>query len=85
MHRVSPYKGLMSAVAERLFSMWGQVEEVGVEAAAVNYTCVCAYRTEKKMGGGGSPACGYRPCEHVCRQGWHLEGGRREEGWWAIE
>ena len=84
MHQVGPYKGLMSAVAEWLFSMWGQVEEVGVEAAAVKRTRVCAYRTEKKWGG-GSPACGYRPCEHVFRRGWHSGGGRREEGWWAIE
>ena len=50
-HQVGPYKGLMSAVAERLFSMWGRVEEVGVEAAAVNRTRVCAYRTKKKLGG----------------------------------
>ena len=49
---MSLYKGLMSAVAEWLFSMWGQVKEVGVKAAAVNRTHMCAYRTEKKMGGG---------------------------------
>ena len=78
-HQVGLYKGLMSAVAEQLFSMWGWVEEMWVEAAAVNRTRVCAYRTEKKWEG-GSPACGYRPCKHIFRQGWHLGGGRREEG-----
>ena len=78
---MSPYKGLMSAVAERLFSMWGRVEEVGVEAAAVNRTHVCAYRTKKKMGGGAHQHVATDPVSMFAGKGGiQKEGGGRRDG-----
>ena len=72
----------MSASAKQLFSMWGWVEEVGVEAAAVNCTNVCAYRTEKKMEGGAHQHVATDPVSMFAGKGgiWKEGGGRRDGG-----